>query len=127
MSFEGFTFNAKTATASGIKNARAGLDRDLDDLVQERKREKRAEREARGLGRKRDGGNQNRKDSGKRDDSGKKDNNGKDVKKTQNQQGKRTWDINVPEAALRQILDAAGVSAPGDRYELKLVAFRKDQ
>jgi hypothetical protein len=124
MTFEGFTFSATGAVTAAGKVDRAELDMDLNDIVKRNRQQQNANRRTNDGPRKNQpgqkGGNQAKNSPTKGGQQSKQKSN----IAPPNSGGKRTYDINVPAAALRQILQGAGVTLPDD-VELKLIATRR--
>lgn len=122
MEFEGFTFDAKSGATTGTPRTTRNLDVSLDDIIKKERDERRQKAKER-AGSKKD----TKKKTEKRDSKGKKDDKKKsDSKSKSNKSDSPRWhEINVPERILRRMLEEAGVKAPSDKYELRLVAGRK--
>jgi hypothetical protein len=109
--FEGFTFDpAAGTTVSAAGPKRANIDRDLNDVVREANLERRRARGAKP------------KDAKTARPPARGE--GKAARGKDDAARKRSWDIDVPEAALRAILEGAGVAVP-DGVALRLVAQRR--
>ena len=126
MDFEGFTYDSQTGKTSGLKQ-RPNLDVDLEDVVKEkrelRKREAKNRRDAKTRRTTPKGGKIDTKKKEQENDKKKGDK--KNNKKNDGQSKDKWQEIKIKEGVLRQILSAAGVDAPSDKYELRLVASKK--
>jgi hypothetical protein len=112
--FEGFTFDPAKGSAPISPAARSKkIDMDLNDLVKEDRAAKRGNRKP---------------NQGKPNPASPRRNTGAASPKPGNTGDggkKRSWDIEVPEAALRTLLQTAGVDVP-EGVALKLIARKKN-
>jgi hypothetical protein len=129
MSFEGFTFSSTGAVSTGSKADRPELDMDLNEIV---KRNRAARSPNRGpnsrLNQRQNQRNQKnpKNQTGPPGKNPNRNDQGTNKTKSGDNSGKRSFDIDVPEAALKQILQGAAVTVP-DGTVLKLIAVRKDK
>jgi hypothetical protein len=124
MTFEGFTFSSTgTVTASG-KVDRPELDMDLNDIVKRNRQQQGANRRPNSTPRKNQPGQRSGGQATNSPKKGGQQSQQKTNAPSPKSGGKRTYDINVPASALKQILQGAGVTLPDD-VELKLVATRR--
>jgi ribosomal protein L12E/L44/L45/RPP1/RPP2 len=115
-SFEGFTFSATAGATTAIpKSHNPKLDMDLADIV---KQDRKSRAKPSGP---RQGSNQQ---AGKPKPKAKESDTQKKKDTASDKPGKRSYDLNVPERALRDILKGAGVDVPDDST-VKLVAKKK--
>lgn len=109
--FQGFTFNMQTGTVISSKNDRPELHMDLDEIARSKARvnhQKKVDR------------NPKEKQQKKKSVESKQEKTNKTVKK---ENRKKQYNINVPEAALRELLSEIGVKTEG--FSIKLVAEKK--
>jgi hypothetical protein len=129
MSFEGFTFSSSGATTTGGKADRPELDMDLNDIVKRNRVQRNGQRgpNSRPNQRQNQGNQRNQKNqSGPPGKNANKNDKAQSTARRGDNTGKRSFDIEVPEAALKQILQGAGVTVP-DGTILKLIAVKKDK
>jgi hypothetical protein len=114
--FEGFTFDGSKISKSLTEAAKnKKIDMDLNDIVQQEMAQRRKNRNPK----------PNKSDNRKQLKNDKKNPAGKPKGRDDNNRSKnRSWNIDVPEAALKAILEGAGVNI-SDGITLKLVARKK--
>ena len=127
MEFEGFTFDAKSGSATvAAERSKKNIDVSLEDMIK-KEREERREKAKQKAGQRKDSKDKKRgtDKKAKKDKDSKKQDKKAAKKSDKSSKTQRSYDIKIKEGVLRQILSEAGVDAPSDKYELRLVAVRK--
>jgi len=121
-----FSFNPYSAEATQTKIGKKKLDlldKSLDSIINEEREEKKKERREK-KEKKGEKVRDHKKEEKKKDEK-KKENKHKEEKEKKTEKKKEYYNINIPEASLRDILEEAGVNLKG--YSISLRAVPKDK